>query len=119
MKPQSPRKPSKQHMVAVSLAFKSYEEGSARDLATPRLSMKTAQNALAVFDALVRSRDDCVDAGTDSLGSKSNYEEFETAEDEEEGAEDDEDDALDLSTLLESAVPCVSSFIKPGKYVFI
>ena len=72
----------------------------------------------------MHSRDDCVDAGTDSLGSKSNYEEFETtqekeqdaavegfaAEDEEEGAEDDKGEDLDLSTQLESVVYCPLCF---------
>jgi hypothetical protein len=43
MKAQSPRKPSKQHMVAGALAFEVYEGGSARDLAALRQSMNTAQ----------------------------------------------------------------------------
>ena len=46
-------------MVAGALAFEVYEGGSARDLAALRQSMNTAQNARAVFDALVQSRGDC------------------------------------------------------------
>ena len=44
------------------------------------------------------------DAGTGALGSNTDYEECETAEDEEEDAVDEEGEDLDLSTLLESAV---------------
>jgi len=66
------------------------------------------------------------DSGTDALGSKSDHEECETAEDEEggavveglaaedeeEGAADDEDEDLDLSTLLESVVTAVGTEAK-------
>ena len=52
------------------------------------------------------------DAGTGALGSNTDYEECETAEDEEEDAADEEGEHLDLSTLLESAVTAVGTEAK-------
>jgi len=130
MKAQPPQRLTKQHMVAVAVALKVYEGGSARDLAALRQSMNTAHNARAVFDALVHSRGDCgfpwqemgapeEDTGADDLGSEScsgmaaeGEEEdavVEGAAAEDEDAADEEDEDLALGILLESVVTAVGS----------
>jgi hypothetical protein len=134
MKPQSPHKPTKPQMVAVAVALKVFEGGSARDIATLRESMNTAQNARAVFDALVLSRGESgfprremgapeEVEGAGPLSSDSNSDEHavegEAAEDEEEDAAvddeaaedaaDEEDEDLALGTLLESVVTAVGT----------
>jgi hypothetical protein len=117
-------------MITVAVALKVYEGGSAPDLAALRQSMNTAQNARAVFDALVQSRGDCgfpwqemgapeEDTGADDLGSEScsdsavEDEEEDAAVDgvaaEEEDAADEENEDLSLGTHLGSAVTAVGA----------
>jgi len=130
MKAQPPLKLTKPLMVAVAVALKVYEGGSARDLATLRESMNTAQNTRAVFDALVRSRGDCgfpwqemgapeEDAGVAAMGDEADSDMAAGGEEEdaigegaaaeEEDAKDEEDEDLALGTLLESVVTAVGT----------
>ena len=98
-------------MGAVALEFKVYEGGSAGcdlSVATLRRSMKTAQNARAVLEALAHSRGDCRESHPEECETADEEEdavvEGVVAEDEEEDVADEEDEDLALGTLLESVV---------------
>jgi hypothetical protein len=121
-------------MVAVAVALKVFEGGSARDLTTLRESMNTAQNARAVFDALVLSRgesgfpwqemgapEEVEGAGVSGSDSDSNEnavedEDREYGEEEAavgceaaEDAADEEDEDLAIGTLFDSVVTAVGA----------
>ena len=134
MKPQSPHKPTKPHMVAVAVALKVFEGGTARDLATLRESMNSAQNARAVFDELVLSRgesgfpwremgapeeNECGGSlGSDSDSDDNAFENEAVEDDEEEAAvdceaaedaADEEGEDLALGALFDSVVTAVGA----------
>jgi len=134
MKPQSPHEPTKPHMVAFAVALKVFEGGTARDLATLRESMNSAQNARAVFVELVLSRgesgfpwremgapekNECGGSFGSDSDSDYNAVENEAVEDDEEeaavdceaaeDAADEEGEDLALGALFDSVVTAVGA----------